>query len=83
MIEDFAYVVLWFSGLLVGYGLRGLLRERRERIHGVDGHGGHVHEWEVATVLDRRDLDFWICLSCAKVSPGPTDNEHLDPRRSS
>ena len=49
-------------------------------------YGDHKHEWEKAATtekkMDGHPIDFWICLGCGKVSPGPTDNEALDPRRS-
>lgn len=41
----------------------------------------HVHEWYRAFVPARHDMDFWVCLRCGAVSPGPTDVEDLDPRR--
>ena len=38
------------------------------------------HQWETATTTARKEvLTFWVCLRCGKVSPGPTDNEALDP----
>jgi hypothetical protein len=40
----------------------------------------HKHDWEKATTTDRTvNLDFWICVACGKISPGPTDNEYLTP----
>jgi hypothetical protein len=45
----------------------------------------HVHDWWKAVLLDKgTELptihDFWMCPSCGATSPGPTDNEALDPR---
>lgn len=41
----------------------------------------HRHDWKKAR-MEEGPITFWICLSCKEVSPGPTDNENLDPRRS-
>lgn len=41
----------------------------------------HKHEWEKAATTERSEvLTFWVCISCGEISPGPTDNENLEPK---
>lgn len=37
------------------------------------------HNWRVA-VIQGTNHDLWVCMRCGATSPGPTDNEALDPR---
>ena len=38
-----------------------------------------VHEWRKGHLVDNPKIDFWLCMRCGRVSPGPTDNEALVP----